>query len=72
MAQKWGEGAPLNQTKTQLGEGPDQGELRNAMKGAETSAMTAQNPSLLEAMRGPAPNLFLTFWKPLGTISPGV
>lgn len=74
ITQKWGEGAPLNQTLTQLGEGPYPGDLwlRNgaaAMEGAETSPVTAQHPSLLETMRGPVPNIFLPFWKPLGTSS---
>lgn len=77
ITQKWGEGVPLNQTLPQLGEGSDPGHLwlgngAAAMQGAETSPGTAQLPSLLEAMRGSVPSLFLTFWKPLGTTSPEV
>lgn len=67
FTQKWGEGAPLTQTLSQLGEGLDQGISGSGVelqKGAETSPVTAQHPSLLEAMRGPVPNLFLMFWEP--------
>lgn len=77
ITQKWGEGAPLNQALTHLGEGPGPGDLwlgngTAAMKGAETYPVRAQHPFLLEAMKGPVPSLFFTFWKPLGTISPEV
>lgn len=75
ITQKWGEGAPLNQTLTQLGEGPDPGDLwlwnRGwSHAGSRDISRDSTTPFPARSNEGTRTNLFLTFWKPLGTTSP--